>query len=59
MKKYPGESYESRARRLVGAIMRRAECEETIEMLSKALYYDYECLRKDIQALEHITIKER
>ena len=59
MKKYPEESYESRARRLVGAIMRRAECEETIAILSKALCYDYECLRKDMQALEHITIKER
>ena len=59
MKKYQEESYESRARRLVGAIMRRAECEETIEILSKALCYDYECLRKDMQALEHISIKER
>ena len=59
MKKYQEESYERRARLLVGAIMRRAECEETIEILSKALYYDYECLRKDMQALEYITIKER
>ena len=59
MKKYPEESYESRAWRLVGAIMRRAESGETLAILSKALCYDYECLRKDMQALEHITIKER
>lgn len=59
MKKYPEESYESRARRLVGAIMRRAECEETIAILSKALYYYPDDLKEDMRALEHIEIKEK
>lgn len=39
MKKYPEESYESRARRLVGAIMRRAECEETLQSKKGSFNY--------------------